>query len=285
MRKKWLTYDLQFFADGGEGESEGGEESVNAGQTEVDEDADDDSDESEDLDDDEEYDRDSIYAAARRRAEREAEVKYSREQQERDAYYAQLCRGKVNPETKAPITTEAEYRAALDAQQRINMTNELQANGIDPNVIDQYIANNPAIREAERLVAKTQESRVQDMIAEDIKNILSIDKTFDDEEDLQSSDEFRKAVEYVQTRPGVRLSEAYKIVNFENLRSANVKAAKQAAINEAKGKGHLSGNHKAPNGKGGPEIPSNELSKWERMFPDKSHKELNALYAKVKAKH
>lgn len=284
MKKKWLTYDLQFFADGGEGESEGGEESVNAEQTEVDESAEDDTDDPEDGEEEEE-DRDSIYAAARRRAEREANAKYTREQQERDAYYANLCKGKVNPETNAPITTEAEYRAALDAQQRINMTNELQNKGIDPNVINQLIANNPAIREAEKLVAQTKESQAQSMIAEDIKNIMSIDKTFEDEDELKESEEFRKAIEYVQTRPGVRLSEAYKIVNFDNLRSANVRAAKQAAINEAKSKGHLSGNHKAPNGKGNPEIPANELSKWERMFPEKSHKELNALYAKVKSKH
>lgn len=285
MKKKWLTYDLQFFADGGEGESEGGEESVDAEQTEVDENAEEENTEEPEDGEEEEEDRDSIYAAARRRAESEAKARYAKEQQERDAYYARLCKGKVNPETNAPITTEAEYRAALDAQQRINMTNELQSKGIDPNVINQLIANNPAIREAEQLVAQTKESQAQAMIAEDIKTIMAIDRGFEDEDELKDSEEFQRAVEYVRSRPGVRLSDAYKIVNFDNLRSANVRAAKQAAINEAKGKGHLSGNHKAPNGKGSPEIPANELSRWEHMFPDKSHKELNAIYAKVKANH
>jgi hypothetical protein len=275
MKKFWLPYDLQFFAD------EGGEESDVAEQTEE-ETTEAEEDESEEEESD---DRDSIYAAARRRAESEARQKYENEQRERDAYYARKCEGRVNPETGAPITTEAEYRAALDAQERMNMTNELQSKGIDPAIIDQYISNNPAIREAERLVEEARQTKAQEQISEDIKTIMSIDKSFEDEESLTSSEEFQKAVQYASTHTGVLISEAYKIVNFDNLRSANVKAAKQAAINEAKGKGHLTGSHNTPNGKAGAEIPASQLGKWERMFPGKTHKELNAIYAKVQSNH
>lgn len=272
MKKIWLPYDLQFFAD------EGGEESDVAEQTE--EETTDADTEEESEEEPEEDDRDSIYAAARRRAESEARAKYEKEQVERDTYYARMCEGKVNPETGAPITTEAEYREALEAQERINMNQQLQSKGIDPEILNQFVKNNPAIREAERLVEETKQTRIQEQIAEDIKTIMTLDKSFADEDELTSSDEFQNAVKYASSHPGVLLSEAYKLVNFDTLRNAGARAAKQAAINEAKGKGHLT----SPKGAKGDDeisIPEGDLNKWKRFYPEKSIKELNALYAKV----
>lgn len=272
MKKNWLTYDLQFFAEG-ESTDEGVEESETAEQTEE---------ETEEAEETEEEstDRDSIYAAARRRAESEAAAKYQNEQRERDAFYAQLCEGRVNPITNQPITTEAEYRQALEAQQHMSMTQELQNKGIDPAIIDQYIANNPAIKEAERIVEETRQKGAQEQIAEDIKQIMALDMSFANEEDLKASDEFMNAVQYCTSHPGVLLSEAYKIVNFNTLRNSGVKAAKQAALNEARGKGHLT-SPKGGKGKDEVSIPDSEVAKWKKFYPDKSMKEINALYAKV----
>lgn len=280
MEKNWLTYDLQFFADG-EGGDEGAEETVNAEQSEVDESEDDESEENGgESEGSEEEDRDSIYAAARRRAEAEAKSKYENEQRERDEYFANLCKGRVNPETNEPITTEAEYIEAMQAQQRVNLHAQLTEKGIDPSVIEQMVANNPTLKQAQRVIAESQQREAQAQIQEDIKNILALDKNFSAEDDLVQSEEFQKAIQYCNEVPGTRLTDAYKIVNFDALRSAGVKAAKQAAINEAKGKGHLTAPN-TPNGKPGVEIPENEFNRWTRMFPDKSRKELNALYAKV----
>jgi hypothetical protein len=274
MKKIWLPYDLQFFAD------EGAEESDVAEQTEEETTDADDGTEEESEEEPEEDDRDSIYAAARRRAESEARAKYEKEQVERDTYYARMCEGTVNPETGAPITTEAEYREALEAQERINMSQQLQSKGIDPEILNQFVKNNPAIREAERLVEETKQTKAKEQIAEDIKTIMNLDKSFADEDELTSSDEFQNAVKYALSHPGVLLSEAYKLVNFDTLRNAGARAAKQAAINEAKGKGHLT----SPKGAKGDDeisIPEGDLNKWKRFYPEKSIKELNALYAKV----
>ena len=279
-----LLLNLQFFADG---DADGGEEEAEAAdQPEETENADDEVDPEEDNASEneepaEEEDRDSIYAAARRRAESEAKAKYAREQQERDAFYAHMCQGKVNPETHQPIRSEAEYREAMAALERVKMSQQLSDAGIDPNVINQMIANNPAIREAERLLAQNQENQVQQMINEDIKQIMALDKAFASEDELIQSEEWQKAADYCRSRPGVRISEAYKIVNFDNLRNVSRQAAKQAAINEAKGKGHMKTAPNSPTGKGDVEIPESELAKWQRFYPDKSSKELTALYAKV----
>lgn len=277
MKKEWLTYDLQFFADGDA--DEGAEESVDAEQTEETE-SEDSEEESGDSEEEDEN-RDSIYAAARRRAESEARARYDKAQSERDQYFAKICAGKVNPETNMPITNEAEYIEALKAQERVNVQNELQQKGVDPSVIEKYIANSPQIIESQRMLAKLQEREVQTMVQEDVKAIMSIDRSFESEEDLTASDAFRAAVNLCKSQPGLRLQDAYKIANFDALRSAGVKAAKQAAVNEAKGKGHLKTSPNAPTGKGAVEIPEAEVANWKKFYPDKSMKELNALYAKV----
>lgn len=279
MSKKWLTYDLQFFADG-EGGDEGGEETENAEQSEVSGEAEE-TEEGEEAP--EEEDRDSIYAAARRRAESEARAKYEKEQSQRDAYFANLCKGRVNPETGMPITNEREYMEALNAQQRVNMQDELKNKGVDPSIIDRYIANSPEIQESKRMISEMQSREASQQVQEDIKAIMGLDKSYESTDDLIASDAFQKALEKCRLTPGLRLPEAYKIVNFDNLRSAGVKAAKQQAVNEAKGKEHLVTSPNAPTGKAAVEIPETDISKWQKMFPGKSRSDLNALYAKVKS--
>ena len=278
MSKKWLPMNLQFFADDAD---EGVEDPEVADQDEEPEDEVDDSEDDSDDEDDEEEDRDSIYAAARRRAESEARARYAKEQAEKDAFYAQLCQGRVNPETNMPITTEAEYMEALQAQRRMDVQNELQSKGVNPSVIEQYIANSPEIKESKRMLAELQDKQARDQLQEDIKTIMSIDRSYENMDDLIQSEAFQSAVDMCRNTPGLRVQDAYKIVNFDNLRDAGVKAAKQAAVNEARGKDHLKATPKSSTGKESVEIPETEYSKWKRFYPDKSRKELNALYAKV----
>ena len=278
MKKKWLTYDLQFFAEG-----EGEEESVNAEQTEVDESEEPEESGEEGEDEQPEEDRDSIYAAARRRAESEVRAKYENEQRERDAYYAKLCEGRLNPETNQPITTEAEYREAMSAMQRVSAINELQEKGVDPNVIERYIANSPEIQQSKRMLAAMQDREAKEQLQKDIKSIMSLDRSYESEEALMQSEAFQKAVGKCNQLPGLRIQDAYKLVNFDALRDAGVKAAKQAAVNEAKGKDHLKTAPNSTAGNGSVEIPEAEFAKWKRFYPDKSRKDLNALYAMVHA--
>lgn len=282
MKKEWLTYDLQFFAEG-ESVDEGEEETENAEQSEVDEDAEEAGEEAEEGEETEEEDRDSIYAAARRRAEAEARAKYDKERQEEDAFFANLCKGKVNPETGEPIRTAAEYMQAVNAQQRVNVQQQLKEKGIDPSVIERYIANSPEIQQSKRMVAELQAKEARQQVNEDLKAVMALDKSYGTIDELTESEGFQQALEMCRNTPGLRLPDAYKIVNFDALRSAGMKAAKQAAVNEAKGKGHFVTTPNTPTGNGSVEIPEADLAKWQKFYPNKSRAELNALYAKVKS--
>ena len=275
MKKYELTYDLQFFADG-EGEDEGENETELAEQSEEDEEG---SDEEGGEDDSEEeperdYEHDRQMAAARRQGEHEARAKY-------DAIAADLCKGRVNPVTGEPITNLDQYFDAISAQRRQSIQNEFKEKGIDPSMIDAYIANSPEIQAQKQMLAQMQERDAQTKVREDIRTIMSLDKAFATEDDLLASEGFRQAAEMCRSIPGLDLVSAYKSVNFDSLRNEGVKAAKQAAINQTKGKGHLTSSSKTPKGNANMEIPEAEVSKWKKFYPEKSMKELNALYAKV----
>jgi hypothetical protein len=275
MKKYELTYDLQFFADG-ESEDEGVNESEAAEQTEGDEEGSEEEGEEDDSEEEPErdYEHDRQMAAARRQGEKDMRARY-------DAMAAELCKGRVNPVTGEPITNLDQYFDAISAQRRQSIQSELQQKGVDPSMIDAYIANSPEIQQQKQMLAQMQERDAQNRVKEDIKTIMSLDKAYATEDDLIASDGFKKAVEMCNNIPGLDLVNAYKSCNFDSLRSEGVKAAKQAAINETKGKGHLTASSKTPKGNAAMEVPEAELWKWKKFYPDKSTKELNALYAKV----
>ena len=273
MKKYELTYDLQFFADG-EGEDEGVNEAEVAEQSEEDEEGSEEEEEETEEDPERDYEHDRQMAAARRQGEQDAKAKY-------DAMAAELCKGRVNPETGAPITNADEYFDAINAQRRMQMQAAFKEKGVDPSMIDAYIKNSPEIQQQKQMLMQMQERDARDRVQKDVKSIMALDKAYATEEDLIASDGFQRAVQMCSNTPGLDLVSAYKVVNFDSLRDEGVKAAKQAAINETKGKGHLTGSSKTPKGKGSPEIPESEMDKWKRFYPDKSVKELNALYAKV----
>ncbi len=204
-----------------------------------------------------------------------------RQQQEIDAMYARQYGGYTNPETGRPITSARDYFEAMAAQERMQMRAQLQENNIDPSVIDNMIANSPAVREARAVTAELNSIRAGQMMNEDFKKVLALDSSKSNEQDIVNDPSYNMVVDYVQSHPGVRFDEAYKLINFDRLTSFKGAAAKQAAINEVKGKNHLSTGAAVNVNSGAEEIPAAMIENFKDRFPDKSMKELKALYNKV----
>ena len=270
--KNFLPLDLQFFAE---------DESVN--EPEVAETAEEPDVEGEnDAEPAEQQtpEQNAQYAAIRRRAEYDAQVKYQSEQARLDNMYAEKFRGLTNPETGAPIRGAADYFEALAAQERLQAKEEMQNAGIDPSLLDRAIANSPLIRQAEAAIAQNTQRESQRMVEEDMQKIIAFDPQVSNEHDIVSQENFTEVVRYCETHPGMRLADAYKLVNFDRLSSNRAKAAEQGAINQAKSKNHLS----TPSGISSEDktvdIPQNQLELWREFFPDKSPKELRKIYNK-----
>ena len=285
-----FRYNLQFFAEGDEG-AEGAEvaEPLDTGTSETpetpeDEGADDEG--AEDLGDEgaqegaadpQSPEDNARYAAARREAE--AQMRQVQQAQAQvDQQFAQMFGKYKNPVTGQPIRNASEYIQAMQAQERMQMQEKLKSAGVDPEALDKAIANSPLVQNAQRMQMQFQQQQVQTMVAEDMRTIMQLDPSKTSEQDIINDPSYGQAIAYVQQHPGVRLSEAYKLVNFDRLMGNKTQAAQQAAVNQAKSKSHL----KTVSGSAGDskdaEIPAAELSRWQQMFPEKNAKELKATY-------
>lgn len=204
-----------------------------------------------------------------------------RQQAEIDAMYARQYEGYTNPETGAPIRSARDYAEAMEAQARIQAREQLQQANIDPKLIDNMINNSPVMRQAQAATAELNSIRAQQMMEEDFKEVLKLDPTMNSQEDIINSDSYGAVVDYVRNHPGMRFSDAYKLVNFDRLSSSKGEAAKQAAINQVKSKNHLSTGAAVNVDSSAEDIPAAQLEMYKEAFPEKSIAELKALYNKA----
>ena len=211
------------------------------------------------------------FAAARRQAEAEIRA--------RDARYAERFKGFTNPITGQAIRSEADYFAALDAQEELNRREALVQKGIDPNELDAIIANNPVIRQAQQVLAQTQEQENVRRLNEELEQIKGLDPSINSVEDILQAPNRGAILQKVNA--GYSLVDAFMICNYDRLSTANTAASKQAAINALRGKDHMTQTGGVIDNNTDMEIPVAELSRWKEMFPEASDKELRAKYTRA----
>ena len=214
----------------------------------------------------EQVDVNAIAAAARRKAEAQ--------QAAIDREFADRFKNFTNPKTGKPITSQRDYLDALDAQEEMRAKEQLQQQGIDPSVIDNLIANNPLIRQAQQVMAQSQQQQTINQINADVAELGRIDPS------ITSLDTVPQNVINMAMQRNMSLVDCYKILNFGNVSTAKQEAIQQQAINQAKGKTHLNPVNGVATPDGDVEIPQSELGMWREYFPDKSAAELKKLYNK-----
>lgn len=200
----------------------------------------------------------------------------SRRLAETDAMFARQFGKYKNPETGAPIRSAQDYYEAMAAQERLNAREQMQQNGIDPNMIDNLIANSPAVRQAQAATAELNSYRAQQKLEADYKEILALDPSLNGIEDILNDPSMPLMTEKVAQ--GMSLVDAYKIVNFNRVFASKESAVKQQTINQVKGKNHLATGAAINVNDTEEDIPASMVSQFKDMFPEKSMKELKALY-------
>ena len=215
----------------------------------------------------------AIYAEARRTAEANAR----KAQKAIDEEYVRRFGHLNNPVTGQPIRSQADYLAALDAQEEMKAKAKLQEQGIDPSLIDNAVANNPIVRQAQTVMAQAKQEQIFGQIGAEVQILHQIDPSINTVFDVPPD-----VVNIVTRSNGnINLVDAYKIANFGKVSQSQQEAIKQTAINQAKGKQHLAPVNGVATPDEGVEIPESELTMWKDMFPDKSKAELKKLYNKT----
>lgn len=224
----------------------------------------------------------NVWAIARQRSEREA-------QQRVDRQFAQRFAGYKNPETGGAIHTMQDYFDAMDAQNRIarqraieqataNQTAEQRA------ALQRIIDNDPEKAQLKAEMQELKAARVNDeaqaAFNADFAELQKLEPGLKSVADLANMENFGEIVNLVQSK-GLDMVTAYKAVNYGRAVQSGTAAGRQAAINAAKGKGHLASH-------GGANMPGKEKTMSESMlhlakeaFPDKSDAEIQKLYNSI----
>ena len=223
------------------------------------------------------------FAAARRRAEAQFNERIQQERQAaKEEMVRQMYKGQLDPYTNKPSTSEADLQAYQQAYQREQeqlTRNQMQQAGIDPSMLDQMIANNPTVRQAQQVLDRVQMEEGERQMNEAIKEISHLDPSITDVAALANHPNAPVFNEYVNR--GYSLVDAFRLANFDTLTGKKAAAAKQQAMNNVNGKSHLT---TTAGNAGGDDvvIDPQEMQMMKHAFPNLTHAQLVAKFKKYK---
>lgn len=212
------------------------------------------------------------FAAARRRAEAQAE---HRLQAEKDALVRKMLNGQTNPYTGKPFNSEAEYNQYLQQYE----ADQMRSAGIDPDVLGRMIENNPTVQQARQVINRVQQEQGQRALESELSEIGKLDPSITGMETLMQHPNFQQFNDLVMR--GYSLVDAFKLANFDQLSGRRAAAAKQQAMNDVNGKNHLSATQ---TGTGGEDIviPEETMAFYRAAFPKWTNKQIIEDYKKNK---
>ncbi len=221
---------------------------------------------------------DSRFANVRRKAEEEARLKYSAETQRLNDRIRAMCAGVTNPNTGKPIETMADYIDALEAQRANARNEELRAKGVDPKMIEDMVNSNPLVQQANAVIQQNMQAEAQRQMEADVKAISEVDPSIKTVQDLVKHPSYQKVYDLV-SKNGLSIADAYFLANRSELSAKNNAAAKQAAINQVKGKSHMeaTGSGHATNDEMA-DVPASLMAMYKQGYPDLSEAEIKAKY-------
>lgn len=214
--------------------------------------------------------------AAQRRRQEEAQ----RVQRERDAVFAQIYHGQINPYTNKPIQSEKDYQQYVQQYTQ----DQLQQAGVDQSVVQQAVNADPRVQQAAAIIQQqqamaaqqAQQAQTQQFHAS-LQAIQQLDPTVKGFEDIINNPHFAEIEQRWQK--GYSLEDAYYLANRIELSQKKQAAAKQQVINQATGKKHLK-----PTGNNGTgddvQVPADVMAMYREMNPKATEAEIRKNYAK-----
>lgn len=229
----------------------------------------------------------AAFAAARRKAEaeRDAAVEKARtdaqEEARRTIDEAFRNSGLVNPYTKQPITSKAEYdeyRQRFDAERKARV---LKKSGMSDEEFNAFVNDLPEVKQAkeaqaaaERAQQEANEAQARVKVDEQLKEIGKLNPNIRELKDLAAMETYPKFYELV--KKGNTLVDAYRLANFEALTSSAAAATRQAALNNLQGKQHMG--QTKERGAGAVSVPAEVKEMYRALNPGATDAEIQAHY-------
>ena len=238
-------------------------------------------------------------AARRRREEQQAaieaavrqavEAERARSKGELDAFFAGSKL--VNTITGKPITNLEEFRAWKADYDAAQAAKALKAGKLTPEAIQAVVEQTPALQAVKKLqeqqAAQAEQRRQEEerqrqaaaraRVEAEIEEIHKMDPTISSIQDLMAMPTAKTFYDLV--KKGNSFLDAFRLANFDRLTAARAEAARQQAMNNARGKSHLTGTGPAA-GTGAATVPAEEMEMFRLFNPGASDKDITAWYNK-----
>ena len=223
------------------------------------------------------------YAAARRKAEQERDAAIERARADAKAEAQRVLddafrgSGLVNPYTKQPITSKAEFDAYKQAFEQDQRAKLLKRSGMNEAQFDAFIQSIPEVRRAKEAETAANRARAEMKVEAQMAEIRKLNPNIQTVRDLAGMETYPKLYEMVQR--GYDLADAYRLANFTELSKREAGAARQSAINAVKSKSHMV---PAAERSGATEVvvPEETRRLYKQLNPGVSDEEIKRHYAK-----
>lgn len=229
----------------------------------------------------------AAFAAARRKAEAERDAAVekartdAREEARRTIDEAFRNSGLVNPYTKQPITSKAEYdayRQRYDAERKASL---LKKSGMSDAEFSAFIDGLPEVQQAKAAQRAAEQARRAAMetqaklrTEEELKEIGKLDPNIRELRDLTTMETYPRFLELVKR--GNTLLDAYRLANLDALTSGAAAATRQAAINAVQSKRHMG--QTKERGAGALRVPEDVRAMYRALNPGATDAEIQAHY-------
>lgn len=193
--------------------------------------------------------------------------------------------GLRNTVTGQPITTMEEFDSYQQQFAAAKLQQDLQAGTLSMDGLNLAISQHPVVKKAEEVIRSTEQAQKQQQaqaaqarVEAQIAEIHQLDPKISSVKDLLNMPNYPVFYKYVNDH-GLSLTEAFRLANHQQLASANAAAAKQAALNNARGKDHLvaAGNAR---GSGAASVPADVMAMYRQFNPNASEAEIQANWNK-----
>lgn len=220
------------------------------------------------------------YAAARRRAEqeRDAAIEQVRRQQKQEIDEIISGLGLTDQTTGKKVETKEDYdryreQLSTDAAEKVK-----KRAGMTDEQWNELIESQPEMKQARQAIRQAQEARARQAVNEQVQAIAQINPDIATLQDLSKLPEYGEMVKKVQA--GMSLLDAYKITTYNTQRTATAAGARQAAINNARGKEHL--RRTTERGSGEESVPKDVLEMYRLMNPTATDAEIRKHWNRQK---
>lgn len=223
-------------------------------------------------------DENAKYAAARRKAEAERDEAIARASAERKRTVEEILAmiNMEDPYNGRRITTEeelAEYRKKHDEERSAEFKRRA---GMGDEEYKSFVDSLPEVRAAKEAEAAANFAKKRAEIEEDLKKIQEADPNVTDFVALTKTEGYSRISDLYGK--GLSLYDAYKLVNYDKMVERAASASKQAAINAARSKSHLTST--AQRGTGSVDVPADVMAQYRLFLPNASLEDIRKHYNK-----